>query len=175
MSVDVTPIQPGQGDPLVVDGARLTESGVDRAELLIAPNKGEDPKPLRKIASGGELSRALLAVKKVLAENAPAGLYVFDEVDAGVSGAVAEVIGRSIEDVARHRQVLCITHLPQIAALADVHFLVDKTEEKERTLTRVRRLSEAERVTEIARMIGGVKVGDAAKKAARELLAAKKS
>lgn len=175
VSVDVTPIQPGQGDPLVVDGARLTESGVDRAELLIAPNKGEDPKPLRKIASGGELSRALLAVKKVLAENAPAGLYVFDEVDAGVSGAVAEVIGRSIEDVARHRQVLCITHLPQIAALADVHFLVDKTEEKERTLTRVRRLSEAERVTEIARMIGGVKVGDAAKKAARELLAAKKS
>ena len=109
VSVDVTPIQPGQGDRLVVDGARLTENGVDRAELLIAPNIGEDPKPLRKIASGGELSRALLAVKKVLAEKGPAGLYVFDEVDAGVSGAVAEVIGRSIEEVARHRQVLCIT------------------------------------------------------------------
>jgi DNA repair protein RecN (Recombination protein N) len=173
VSVDVTPIQPGQGDPLVVDGARLTESGVDRAEFLIAPNKGEDPKPLRKIASGGELSRALLAVKKVLAEKGPAGLYVFDEVDAGVSGAVAEVIGRSIAEVARHRQVLCITHLPQIAALADVHFVVDKTEEHDRTVSRVRKLNEAERVNEVARMIGGVKVGDAAKKAARELMAAK--
>ncbi len=173
VSVDVTPIQPGQGDPLVVDGARLTASGVDRAEFLIAPNKGEDPKPLRKIASGGELSRALLAVKKVLAEKGPAGLYVFDEVDAGVSGGVAEVIGRSIAEVARHRQVLCITHLPQIAALADVHFVVDKTEEHDRTVSRVRKLNEAERVTEVARMIGGVKVGDAAKKAARELMAAK--
>ena len=173
VSVDVTPIQPGQGDRLVVDGARLTENGVDRAELLIAPNIGEDPKPLRKIASGGELSRALLAVKKVLAEKGPAGLYVFDEVDAGVSGAVAEVIGRSIEEVARHRQVLCITHLAQIAALADVHFVVDKTEERDRTVSRVRRLGEAERVTELARMIGGVKVGDAARKTARELLAAK--
>lgn len=173
VSVDVTPMKPGQGDPLVVDGARLSESGLDRVELLIAPNKGEDPKPLRKIASGGELSRALLAVKKVLAEHGPAGLYVFDEVDAGVSGAVAEVIGRSIADVARHRQVLCITHLPQIAALSDVHFVVDKVEEKGRTTTRIKKLTEAERVTELARMIGGVRVGDAAKKAARELLAAK--
>jgi len=173
VSVDVTPMKPGQGDPLVVDGARLSESGLDRVELLIAPNKGEDPKPLRKIASGGELSRALLAVKKVLAEHGPAGLYVFDEVDAGVSGAVAEVIGRSIADVARHRQVLCITHLPQIAALSDVHFVVDKVEEKGRTTTRIKKLTEGERVTELARMIGGVRVGDAAKKAARELLAAK--
>ena len=174
VSVDVTPIQPGQGDSLVVDGARLTESGVDRAEFLIAPNKGEDPKPLRRIASGGELSRALLALKRVLAEKGPAGLYVFDEVDAGVSGAIAEVIGRSIEEVSRHRQVLCITHLPQIAALADAHFVVDKSEERGRTVSRVRKLSEAERVAELARMIGGVKVGDAAKKAARELLSAKK-
>jgi DNA repair protein RecN (Recombination protein N) len=174
VSVDVTPIQPGQGDSLVVDGARLTESGVDRAEFLIAPNKGEDPKPLRRIASGGELSRALLALKRVLAEKGPAGLYVFDEVDAGVSGAIAEVIGRSIEEVSRHRQVLCITHLPQIAALADAHFVVDKSEERGRTVSRVRKLSESERVAELARMIGGVKVGDAAKKAARELLSAKK-
>ncbi|HQY61186.1 MAG TPA: DNA repair protein RecN [Polyangiaceae bacterium] len=173
VSVDVAPIHPGQSDALVVDGARLTENGVDRVEFLIAPNKGEDPKPLRRIASGGELSRALLALKRVLAEKGPAGLYVFDEVDAGVSGAVAEVIGRSIAEVSRHRQVLCITHLPQIAALADTHFVVDKSEEGERTVSRVRRLSESERVAELARMIGGVKVGDAARKAARELLAAK--
>ncbi|MCL2724225.1 MAG: DNA repair protein RecN [Polyangiaceae bacterium] len=173
--VDVSPVPaPHAGDLPAVDGARLTPSGIDRVEFLIAPNKGEDPRPLRKIASGGELSRALLALKRVLAEKGPAGLYVFDEVDAGVSGAIAEVIGRSIADVARHRQVLCITHLPQIAALADHHFVVGKSEQKERTTSNVRRLSEEERVSELARMIGGVKVGDAARRAARELLSAKK-
>jgi DNA repair protein RecN (Recombination protein N) len=170
--VDVSPVPaPQAGELPPVDGARLTTNGIDRVEFLIAPNKGEDPRPLRRIASGGELSRALLALKRVLAEKGPAGLYVFDEVDAGVSGAIAEVIGRAIADVARHRQVLCITHLPQIAALADVQYVVDKTELKERTNSSVRRLTDDERVDEIARMIGGVRVGDAARRAARELLA----
>lgn len=170
--VDVAPT-PGGGDgAAAVDGARLTPSGIDRVEFLIAPNRGEEPRPLRRIASGGELSRSLLALKRVLAEKGPAGTYVFDEVDAGVSGGVAEVIGRAIADIARHRQVLCITHLPQIAALADVQFVVDKLERGERTESRVRRLGSAERVDEIARMIGGVRVGDAAKKAAKELLRA---
>ena len=115
--VEVSPVPaPQAGELPAVDGARLTSTGIDRVEFLIAPNKGEDPRPLRRIASGGELSRALLALKRVLAEKGPAGLYVFDEVDAGVSGAIAEVIGRAIADVAQHRQVLCITHLPQIAA-----------------------------------------------------------
>ncbi len=158
------------GDALVVDGARLGRSGLDRVEFLIAPNRGEDPRPLRKIASGGELSRALLALKRVLAEKGPAGLYVFDEVDAGVGGAIAEVIGRSIADVARHRQVLCITHLPQIAAQADVHFVVGKTEQRGRTTTTLRRLKDSERVDELARMIGGVRIGDAARRAASEML-----
>ena len=173
--VDVSPVPNHQsGDLPAVDGARLTSSGIDRVEFLIAPNKGEDPRPLRKIASGGELSRALLALKRVLAEKGPAGLYVFDEVDAGVSGAIAEVIGRAIADVARHRQVLCITHLPQIAALCDHHFVIDKTERKGRTTSTVKRLDDKERVDEIARMIGGVKVGEAARRAAVELLSAKK-
>ncbi|AKV01473.1 DNA repair protein RecN [Labilithrix luteola] len=173
--VDVSPVPaPVAGELPLVDGARLTSSGIDRVEFLIAPNKGEDPRPLRKIASGGELSRALLALKRVLAEKGPAGLYVFDEVDAGVSGAIAEVIGRAIADVARHRQVLCITHLPQIAALADQHFVVGKTEVKGRTTSTLKRLSASERVEEIARMIGGVKVGEAARRAAVELLGAKK-
>jgi DNA repair protein RecN (Recombination protein N) len=158
------------GDALVVEGARLTRAGLDRVEFLIAPNRGEEPRPLRKIASGGELSRALLALKRVLAEKGPAGLYVFDEVDAGVGGAIAEVIGRSIAEVARHRQVLCITHLPQIAAQADVHFVVGKSEQRGRTTTTLRRLKEGERVDEIARMIGGVRVGDAARRAASEML-----
>ena len=170
--VDVQPTA-SAGDALLVDGARLTRAGIDRVEFLIAPNRGEEPRPLRRIASGGELSRALLALKRVLADQGPAGTYVFDEVDAGVGGAVAEVIGRSIADIARHRQVLCITHLPQIAALADAHFVVDKTESRGRTHTSVKRLEQAERVEEIARMIGGIKVGDATRRAAAELLGAK--
>ena len=170
--VDVQPTA-SAGEALLVDGARLTRTGIDRVEFLIAPNRGEEPRPLRRIASGGELSRALLALKRVLADRGPAGLYVFDEVDAGVGGAVAEVIGRSIADIARHRQVVCITHLPQIAALADAHFVVDKTESRGRTSTTVKRLTASERVEEIARMIGGIKVGDAARRAAAELLGAK--
>jgi DNA repair protein RecN (Recombination protein N) len=168
--VEVTPSAPGAA-ALLVDGARLTRTGIDHVEFLIAPNRGEEPRPLRKIASGGELSRALLALKRVLAEKGPAGTYVFDEVDAGVGGAVAEVIGRSIAEIARHRQVLCITHLPQIAALADTQYVVDKTEARGRTQASVRRLSRAERVDEVARMIGGIKVGEAAKRAAAEMLA----
>jgi DNA repair protein RecN (Recombination protein N) len=170
--VDVQPTA-SAGDALLVDGARLTRAGIDRVEFLIAPNRGEEPRPLRRIASGGELSRALLALKRVLADQGPAGTYVFDEVDAGVGGAVAEVIGRSIADIARHRQVLCITHLPQIAALADAHFVVDKTESRGRTHTSVKRLEQAERVAELARMIGGITVGDATRRAAAELLGAK--
>ncbi len=161
-------------DGLLVDGARLTRKGTDRVEFLIAPNRGEEPRPLRKIASGGELSRSLLALKRVLAGSGPAGLYVFDEVDAGVGGAVAEVIGRAIADVARHRQVLCVTHLPQIAALADTHFVIEKAEMKGRTRATLHKLEGgAARVDEIARMIGGVTVGKAARRAAEELLAAR--
>jgi DNA repair protein RecN (Recombination protein N) len=170
--VEVTPSTAAVGG-LLVDGARLTRTGIDRVEFLIAPNRGEEPRPLRKIASGGELSRALLALKRVLADQGPAGTYLFDEVDAGVGGAIAEVIGRAIADIARHRQVVCITHLPQIAALADTHFVVDKTESRGRTHTRVRRLSHTERVDELARMIGGIKVGEAARRAAAEMLAGK--
>ena len=157
----------------VAPGARLMPTGMDRVEFLIAPNRGEEPRPLRRIASGGELSRALLALKRVLAAQGPANMYILDEVDAGVGGAIAEVIGRAISDIARHRQVLCVTHLPQIAALADAHFVVGKHETKGRTSTTVQRLGERERVLELARMIGGVKVGDAAKRAAAEMLSAR--
>lgn len=168
--IDVAPVEGGQREELRVDGARLTRTGLDRVEFLIAPNPGEEPRPLRRIASGGELSRALLALKRVLAENGPAGLYVFDEVDTGVGGAIAEVIGRAMADVATHRQVICITHLPQIAAQADHHFVVGKHEAEGRTTTSIRPLDAAERVDEIARMIGGVHVGDAARRAAKELI-----
>jgi DNA repair protein RecN (Recombination protein N) len=172
--VDVTNAPGGGDSAMAVDGARLTRGGIDRVEFLIAPNQGEEPRPLRRIASGGELSRALLALKRVLAENGPAGLYVFDEVDAGVGGAVAEVIGHAIRDVAKHRQVVCVTHLAQIAALADTHFVVDKVEREDRTFATVRKVETKHRVDELARMIGGVKVGQAARKAAEELIGSAK-
>jgi DNA repair protein RecN (Recombination protein N) len=149
--VDVAPLG-GDRSELSVDGARLSRDGIDRVEFLIAPNKGMDPKPLGRIASGGELSRALLALKRVLAEHGPAGLYVFDEVDAGIGGAVADKIGRAINDVARYHQVLCITHLAPIAAFAETHFVVSKESAGTVTKSDVRRVEGKERTGEVARM-----------------------
>jgi DNA repair protein RecN (Recombination protein N) len=166
--VEVAP-QRGGGE-LEVEGARLARDGIDRVEFLIAPNPGVEPRPLRRIASGGELSRALLALKRALADGGPAGLYVFDEVDTGVGGAVAERIGRAIADVARHRQVLCITHLASIAAFADAHYVVEKRDEVGLATTEVTRTLGKDRLGEIARMLAGAKVGPAARKAAEELL-----
>jgi DNA repair protein RecN (Recombination protein N) len=164
----------GLAHELCVDGARLSSTGVDRVEFLIAPNRGEDPKPLRRIASGGELSRAMLALKRVLAGLGPGGLYVFDEVDAGVGGAVAEVIGRKLREVAQHHQVLCITHLPQIAVFAAAHFHASKSVEAGRTRSGIRRMDESEQRDEIARMLGGIKITDKTRAAAREMLRAAK-
>ena len=162
----------GDRSELAVDGARLGHDGIDRVEFLISPNKGIDPRPLRRIASGGELSRALLALKRSLAECGPAGLYVFDEVDTGVGGAVADRIGRAIADVARHHQVLCITHLAPIAAFADTHFVVSKHDGGDVTRSQVVRVEQKERVAEVARMLSGAKVTGAALKAATELIRA---
>ncbi|HTJ81586.1 MAG TPA: DNA repair protein RecN [Polyangiaceae bacterium] len=169
VEVEPAPSRETEGQ-LSVDGARLSRDGIDRVEFLISPNKGIDPKPLRKIASGGELSRALLALKRVLAESGPAGLYVFDEVDTGVGGAVAERIGSAIADVASHHQVLCITHLAPIAAFASTHFVVSKSTDKAITESRVDRVADEARVREVARMLAGAKVTAAAIEAARELI-----
>jgi DNA repair protein RecN (Recombination protein N) len=158
------------GGELEVEGARLTRKGIDRCELLIAPNVGEEARPLSKVASGGELSRAMLAIKRVLADLGPAGLYVFDEVDSGVGGAVAEVLGKKLADVASHRQVLCITHLPQIAVYADAHFRVDKRAEDGRTTSRIERLDDEARLDEVARMLGGLRITKKTRAAAQELL-----
>ncbi len=158
-----------------VDGAGLSATGMDRCELLIAPNVGEDARPLRRIASGGELSRALLAIKRVLAglreaEGRASGLYVFDEVDTGVGGAVAEVIGQKLKDVARHHQVLVITHLAPIAVYADRHFQVKKRVEDGRTHSTIEALGAADRLEEVARMLGGISITKKTRDAARELL-----
>jgi DNA repair protein RecN (Recombination protein N) len=167
--VEVTPTSPASGD-LSIDGARLSSNGIDRVEFLIAPNKGEEPRPLRKIASGGELSRALLAIKRVLTHVGGAGFYVFDEVDTGVGGAVAEVIGQKLKAISQRNQTLVITHLPQIAVYADRHFVVGKRVEGDRTVSEVRVLSKSERTEEIARMLGGLRVTERTRAAAAEMM-----
>lgn len=171
VAVEVEPIPAREASSLLsIEGARLGRSGIDKVEFLIAPNKGVDPKPIRKIASGGELSRALLALKRVLADRGNIGLYVFDEVDTGVGGAVAERIGAAIADVARHHQVLCITHLAPIAAFGDAHFVVKKSSDSGVTTSFVERVDAGQRVQEVARMMGGAKVTSAVLAAAKEMI-----
>jgi DNA repair protein RecN (Recombination protein N) len=148
----------------------LTEEGGERMEFLISANPGEDPRPLARIASGGELSRVMLAIKAVLAQKDPVGTLVFDEIDAGVSGRAAGKIGRKLRRVAQGRQVICVTHLAQIAALAQRHLLIEKQTDGEATETRIRALGEDERVEELARMMGGDGVTQARREAAREML-----
>jgi DNA repair protein RecN (Recombination protein N) len=156
-----------------VGGKRLGPTGAERAELLLAPNPGEPLRPLARIASGGELSRVLLAVKRTLARNDPVATYVFDEVDAGIGGAVAEAMGRVLADVARGRQVICVTHLPQVAAFAERHHRVEKRVSAGRTATSVALLDgDDARRREIARMIAGATVTDSAIEHAGALIAA---
>jgi DNA repair protein RecN (Recombination protein N) len=171
------------------DAAPLPEgewsaSGLDRAEFFVSPNPGEELRPLARIVSGGELSRVMLAIKTLLAvsrhgfsdadQRPPSGAapgLIFDEVDAGIGGRVADVVGRKLRTLGSAFQVLCITHLPQIAAYADTHFQIEKHVEKGRTRTTVRRLTAAERIEEIGRMLGGAGVSDAVRASAREMLA----
>ena len=142
--------------PVAVEAREsVVEKGRERVRFLFAPNPGEEPRPLDRIASGGELSRVMLAVTQVLAREGQATTYVFDEVDAGVGGGTAEVIGRKLATIAEHKQVLVVTHLPQIASFADRHVKVSKESTKTRTTIRVATLSMSERRDEIARMLGG--------------------
>jgi DNA repair protein RecN (Recombination protein N) len=152
--------------------APLSARGADAVEFFFSANRGEEPRALVRVASGGELSRIMLALKSLALEDAEAQTVIFDEVDAGIGGAVAEVVGRKLAVLARQRQVLCITHLPQIAAFADHHFAVEKTTAKGRTRSTARRLSAEQRREEIARMLGGMKVTAEARSHAEQLLAA---
>ncbi len=148
---------------VVADGIVVGPGGAERAEILIAPNPGEPPRPLAKIASGGELSRILLAVKRTLSRKDPVATYVFDEVDAGIGGAVAEAMGRVLSEVSRGRQVICVTHLPQVAAFADRHHRVEKRVGSGRTHTAVVPLEDdEERRREVARMMAGATITEAA-------------
>lgn len=146
-----------------------TASGIDKVEFAISTNKGEPPGPLAQIASGGELSRVMLVLKKILREQSGVNVLIFDEVDTGISGGVARSVGRMLKAISSQSQVLCITHLPQVASLSDKHFLVHK-QVGERAVTVVRALSESEKVDEIARMLAGFTITDASRASARELI-----
>jgi len=146
------------------------ETGIDQAVFLIAPNVGEPLKPMSSIVSGGELSRVVLALKAILAQTEAVETIVFDEVDAGIGGSVAEVVGKKLAALAKHHQIICITHLPQIAKFGDHHFSISKHVSKGRTITSINCLSIPERINEIARMLGGEKITQATVDHAREML-----
>jgi len=171
-NVDLNPIAWNQKSDryLKIDDHALTESGIDRVTFMIAPNLGEDLKPLAAIASGGELSRVILALKAILAETDSVETVIFDEVDAGIGGATAEVVGRKLAELAKHHQVICITHLPQIAKFGEHHFSISKHVVDGRTQTAIQPLSNDERHQEIARMLGGEDITSTTLEHARELL-----
>ncbi|MBM4289263.1 MAG: DNA repair protein RecN [Deltaproteobacteria bacterium] len=150
----------------------LSASGCDTVEFFLAPNPGEAPKPLHRIASGGELSRLVLGLKNILAAEAGVDTSIFDEVDAGIGGRAATVVGQKLQRLARKNQIICITHLPQIACFADTHFRVEKKIVDARTVTVVHKLDPEARLLELARMLGGALVSDATLAHAREMLAA---
>lgn len=149
---------------------RCTEWGINRVQFLLSPNPGEELRPLMKIASGGELSRIMLAMKRILAEDLGVETLIFDEVDAGIGGGMAEVVGRKLKEISRKHQVFCITHLPQIASLGDAHYKVSKIIRGGRTIVECQRLKEKEREEEIARMLGGMKITEKTLAHAREML-----
>jgi DNA repair protein RecN (Recombination protein N) len=153
-----------------IDDQALSHKGKDRIEFLISPNIGEEVKPLAKIASGGELSRIMLAIKRILAIIGGRQVLIFDEVDAGIGGAIAEVVGRKLRELSKHHQVICVTHLPQIACFADRHHSVKKEVKSGRTVTVVDPLEKEARVDEIARMLGGVKVTEKTRAHAQEMM-----
>jgi DNA repair protein RecN (Recombination protein N) len=150
--------------------APFNPKGIDEVEFFLATNVGESLKPLNRIASGGELSRIMLALKNVLAKTGSVGTIIFDEVDSGIGGATAEDVGKKLKGVAKHHQILCITHLPQIACFGDTHYRVAKTVSGERTIASVDILSDKDRLDEIARMLGGTELTKKTKEHAREML-----
>ncbi|MBO5259061.1 MAG: DNA repair protein RecN [Agathobacter sp.] len=147
----------------------FSANGIDDAEFMISTNPGEPVKPLGKIASGGELSRIMLAIKTVMAENDHIGTLIFDEIDSGISGRTAQMVSEKMNLLGKSHQIICITHLPQIAAMADSHYLIEKSVENQNTYSRIHRLEEEDSVKELARMLGGVEITDTVLESAREM------
>lgn len=146
-----------------------TANGFDDAEFLISTNPGEPLKPLGKVASGGELSRIMLAIKTVLANQDAVETLIFDEIDSGISGRTAQMVSEKMNVLGRNHQIICITHLPQIAAMADAHYLIEKSVQNQTTVSTIRRMQEEESVNELARMLGGVEITETVRKSAEEM------
>lgn len=149
---------------------KATSKGIDEVEFFISTNPGEDLKPLAKVASGGEVSRIMLALKSTLAKNDKLPLLIFDEIDVGVSGRIAQKVGKALKNLSEFHQVISITHLPQIACYADHHFSIEKITQNERVVSSIKKLPESARITEIARLLSGEKITEASLKSARELI-----
>jgi len=156
--------------PDLHDLSTIRETGSEEVEFLLSPNPGEDLKPLRRIASGGELSRIMLAFKVLGQASEPEKTLIFDEIDSGIGGKTADFLARKLKQLARRHQVVCITHLPQIASAAHHHYLIEKKTEKDRTYTLVKKLKDKDRPEEIARLISGSRLTEASLQIARELL-----
>ena len=172
VKIERSPAESSGGDYIIINGRQFsfTSSGCDEVEFYISTNAGEDPKPLSKVASGGEISRIMLALKTILAKNDKLPLLIFDEIDTGVSGRVAQKVGQSLKSLAAFHQIISITHLPQIAGLADHHFAVEKNSSGERVVSSIRKLNVNERVKEVAKLMSGEVVTDASLKGAKELM-----
>jgi DNA repair protein RecN (Recombination protein N) len=151
--------------------SHYTAGGFDEAEFLISTNPGEPPRPLGAVASGGELSRIMLAIKAVLADTDDIPTLIFDEIDTGISGRTAQMVSEKLSLIAGNHQVICITHLPQIAAMADSHYEIRKTTKDSRTVTQIKRLSEEQMTDELARLLGGAEITEAVRQNAREMRA----
>ncbi|MBK7632506.1 MAG: DNA repair protein RecN [Ignavibacteriales bacterium] len=150
-----------------------TDAGFDEVEFYISTNAGEDAKPLTKVASGGEISRIMLSLKTILAKSDKLPLLIFDEIDTGVSGRIAQKVGAALKELAAYHQIICITHLPQIAGMADNHFAVEKKQVDNRSVSSIRKLSGAERINEVAKLISGEELSKASIESAKQLISTK--
>jgi len=149
---------------------QYSDKGIDKVEFFISTNKGEDPKPLPKVASGGEISRIMLSLKSTLAKTDKLPLLIFDEIDVGVSGRIAKKVGQSLKELSRYHQVIAITHLPQIAGMADQHYLIEKITKGTRVISSIKKLKDSDRVTEVAKLLSGEKVTESSLESARQLI-----
>lgn len=164
--------QNDDNDYIIIKGKKIkfTNRGVDKVEFHLTTNLGEDVKPLQKVASGGEVSRVMLSLKMILAKSDRLPLLIFDEIDTGVSGRIAQKVGQSLKELSKHHQIIAITHLPQIASLADHHYFVIKQEKDNRSTTSIKELNPGERINEVAKLLGGEVITDANLKSAKELM-----
>lgn len=166
----------GSGNFVLIDNVEYLydSSGIDKVEFYISTNLGEDLKPLAKVASGGEVSRVMLALKSSLAKNDKLPLLIFDEIDTGVSGRIAQKVGVALKSLAKFHQIIAITHLPQIAGLGDVHFMVEKNDIAGRVVSSIKMLTAEERIREVAKLMSGEEITDSSLKSARELMGIQK-